>query len=260
MTTTINCQDNSDNNCIVAKTTLEPECFKLRLGYNPANVGISGATVYELSLCSPAVIFTDSCCLAGAQSVILRIPLMFSQNCSLYRINVTTSTSEIFTAFTSAQPTIATVYMVVDNDISTAVADSVFYYEADGYLCIIIPTSHILLTPTNGNLVATIVFASFNIPLIKIADFVGGFPLFGGINWIIGTTDPPSVSTTVPTTNVSTTSVAPTTAAPTTAAPTTAAPTTAAPTTAAPTTTIAPTTIPPTTTFIPPTTIFIPLP
>jgi hypothetical protein len=186
MTTTVNCSNNDSDNCVIATNTLQPDCFKLRLGFNPANIGVSGATVYDLALCNPVVVFTNPCCLSGATDIILRIPLTFSQDCSLYRVNVTLVPPE----------SIATVYKVTNGITSTDV-DVLAFYVADGYLNILIPTADIAFTESNGQCIATVTFAGFEIPLIKIANFCGCTAFCNTVNWLIGTTAPPAITTTI---------------------------------------------------------------
>jgi hypothetical protein len=185
MTTTINCQscsscsDSSLDDCSIAQSAVVPDCFKLRIGYDP-----TGPT-YELSLCSLVTVFTNPCCISGAGSLILRIPLTFAQDCSLYRVNVNGETQ------------IAAVFG--DSNISTGEAIPLEYFVDGGFLNIVIPAAAITFSQNgNGQCVATITFAGLAVPLLKLPNYCYCPALCNTVNWVIGSAPVTTTSTTLP--------------------------------------------------------------
>jgi hypothetical protein len=155
--------------CEIAKTALCPDCFKLRIGYDPST------SSYDLSLCSPTVVFTDACCVSGSNSIILRIPLIFAQDCNLYRLN-TASTAIDVSVYNEATgiEKITLIRPAIDG----------------GYLNFTIPARGVALTQ-NGtcDCVATITFASFFIPVQKLPSFCYCPSLCNSVSWVQGKID-----------------------------------------------------------------------
>lgn len=180
-TTTCPCDYNdndctSSKNCIVAQSTLSPDCFKLRLGFDPTNGS------YDLSICSFTVVFTDQCCINGANGVILRIPLTFGQDCYLYRVNATTTTI------------IATVFTVTGGT-ETTTTDNVTPYFLNGFMYLPISRNDIAFTQnSSGQCVATIVFASFSIPLLRISSYCDCPQFCTSVEWILNVSQATVVS------------------------------------------------------------------
>lgn len=184
MTTTVSpttsCQDSdaccSGDPCVIAKSELEPDCFKLRLGFNP-----SVPSAYDLALCNPNVVFTGSCCLNlvgdnALSSIVLRIPMTFAQDCFIYRVNLSV-----------ASGTLANVAIVKNvGGLDSAIA----YTISDGYLNVIIPSTDIMpgTNTATGQCTATIVFDTFSIPLLRISGLCSCCPLCNNIKWVMGTT------------------------------------------------------------------------
>lgn len=183
-TSNICCSDNTENlcgnACDIAQTNLQPDCFKLRIEYDPS------VPSYALSLCSSVVTFTNQCCMSGAGSIVLRIPMSFSQNCTLYRLDV----PEVIQFAPTPNIFSVTVYDVLTNDLI-----AVLYVVENGYLNIIIPSNAISFGP-----VSTIMFGSFHIPVRKLS---GLAPPNNPVLWSLGTTSIeilPTTTTTTPTT------------------------------------------------------------
>jgi hypothetical protein len=172
------CSDYSENGCDIAKTDVCPDCFKLRIEYDPS------IPSYALALCNSIVTFSNQCCLSGAGSVILRIPMVFSQNCTLYRLVV----PDIAALAPTVNPFSITVYDAITNDVVP-----VLYVIENGFLNIIIPS-----TAISFGQVTTIVFASFLIPVRKLS---GLAPPNSPVTWVLGiNTEISSTTTTIPTT------------------------------------------------------------
>jgi hypothetical protein len=165
MTTTVqdpSCDCNSTN-CDIAKTSLCPDCFKLRIGYDPS------VPTYNLSLCNNVVVFTNNCCLGSGVGVILRIPMTFVQNCTMYRVNNIDVTRPI------------TVTYFLANGSGSAVATTL---AVDGYLNITIPYTALSFTQ-NGecDCVASFTFDTFNIPVTKLPGYCPCPALCNTVKW-----------------------------------------------------------------------------
>jgi hypothetical protein len=186
MTTTVNpttanyCQDSdaccSSDPCVIAKSELEPDCFKLRLGFNP-----SSPPAYDLALCNPNVVFTGSCCLNlvgdnALTNIVLRIPMTFAQDCFLYRINLSASSGTL-TNVSIVKPV---------GGLDSAIA----YTISDGYLNVIIPSGDIIpgTNINTGQNTATIMFDVFSIPILRISGLCSCCSLCNSIKWVMGTT------------------------------------------------------------------------
>ena len=170
MTTTVNPDCGHDERCFIANSKLKPDCFKLRLGYDPSTAS------YDLALCNPNIVFTNVCCLNTvgnnvSSNIILRIPLSFSQDCFLYRANLFTSAGRL-------------------ENVGVFVGVDVFplqYHVSDGYLNIVIPAMAIESTQNGeGQCVSTIIFDRFSIPLKRIANSCDCCPLCPSIDWAFG--------------------------------------------------------------------------
>lgn len=155
------------DNCDIAKSALCPDCFKLRIGYDPST------SSYDLSLCNPTVVFTDACCI-GSSNIVLRIPLVFAQDCNLYRLN--TSSTSINVSVYNEGPGLFTTFPVQP-------------VIEGGYLNFNIPNAAIALTQ-NGtcDCVATITFTSFFIPVQKLPSFCYCPSLCNTVSWVLGQT------------------------------------------------------------------------
>lgn len=170
MTTTINSQNDSCdccenvNDCAIAQSALCPDCFKLSITYDPST------SSYALTLCNYIVTFSNPCCLSGS-GIVLRIPLIFAQDCSLYRVNPAAITVGALTIYINA------------NNIPQVLRGTV----EGGFFNISIPGNAIALSQDGTcQCVATITFASFDIPLTKISSFCSCPALCNTVNWVIG--------------------------------------------------------------------------
>lgn len=208
MTTITDFPDCTDNDCCHTDTDddrchidlpcmLNPNCFKLRIGYDPT------VPSYDISLCSLIVVFTceDACypiSISGntVGSIVLRIPLTFAHECFVYRINVPAPAGvgtgvagqPIITAFMGATPNVP-----------------LDYYITDGYLCINVTGNFIdVAKNADGSCNAYITFDTVSIPLVKISTtcVCDCEPLCPHVNWVIG--DPPFIPTTSTTTSTTT--------------------------------------------------------
>lgn len=163
MTTTVqdpSCDCNSTN-CDIAKSSFCPDCFKLRIGYDPS------VPTYDLSLCNNVIVFTNNCCFGSDVGIVLRIPMTFSQDCAMYRINNPTQSITISYFLANGSGTVQAPIRI-----------------EGGYLNITILPSAISFTQ-NGecDCVASFTFDSFFIPVTKLPGFCYCPALCNTIKW-----------------------------------------------------------------------------
>lgn len=153
------CNDNDTNTCEIAQTTLCPDCFKLSITYDPS------IPAYSLTLCNYVVVFTNVCCLDYYHKIVLRIPITFSQDGSLYRVGI------------------APVNIVLNNGLTipiTPVSDGSFINF------VIRPTALAFSQNGNSQCIVSLTFASFNLPLTKIPGFCFCPSLCPSVQWTYG--------------------------------------------------------------------------
>lgn len=83
-----------DQKCLDPETMIcSPECLKFKIAQRLFGAGSStepsggSSRIFYLQLCSNIITFTDVCCFNDSDSIILGIPLSFTQGCYRYTID-----------------------------------------------------------------------------------------------------------------------------------------------------------------------------
>jgi len=185
-----------DNTCITAETIIaNPDCFKMKIGLNVTGstglLGTTGAVVgtinYALGLCSYMLTFSDVCCFNNMQSLVLALPLNFSQDCYKYTFaNIELGPQTTATYIDTTIPNLSGTASLIDIEV------------ANGYLFIIFNNDRFdISTVTDDDTgcttcVVTLEFTQFNLPLTRTINYCNCTKYCKPIIWYFGS-DPLSL-------------------------------------------------------------------